>query len=194
MNGGARLLLAALGCLAGACGAKSIGSLAGDGSTTPDDAAPAQIDATCVSEATCLELNSEYARALSDARRCGAGAAGTCQLSVPATLRCGGSCPTIVNERGELDRVRDRWRQAGCDACFAGAACPVCVPSVAPMCTPAGSVTSQPGQGYCEDSGIRTCPPGLATGSPCATPIDYCLGGGHNACTCGSTGTTWTCS
>jgi hypothetical protein len=63
------------------------------------------------------------------------------------------------------------------------------------MCTPGASVTSGPGAGSCEDTANpRACPPGLGTGSPCALPTDYCLGGGHVACTCAPNSPTWTCS
>jgi len=185
------LVILALGSLAvGPCGDRSIGALGGDGAAVPGDAAPG--DGGCPADA-CLALGNEYTRAVASAKSCTLGAAGACQVTAPASLRCGGVCPTVVNDRGALDEIRDRWRQAGCDGCFAGAPCPVCTAPVAPMCTPTASVTGQTGNASCEDTGVRTCPAGLETGSPCVAP-DACMGGSHTVCVCSSTGSAWACS
>jgi hypothetical protein len=182
-------LVALVSAGVGPCDDRTIGALAADGASDSPGSAP------CLSVESCRALALQYGQAVSQGRSCTLGADHACSISVPGTLRCGGTCPTFVGDAAALEPLRMRWRADGCDRCFAAEPCPPCIDPGAPTCTPGAGVTSGSTQGSCEDTvNPRICPPGLATGAPCALPVDHCIGGGHAACLCTAGSPTWSCS
>lgn len=61
----------------------------------------------------CIDLNSQYAKALANAKLCPAASA-TCAKKVESGLICG--CPTYVSNSWALDAITDVWQEAGCAA------------------------------------------------------------------------------
>jgi hypothetical protein len=83
---------------------------------------------------TCAELQTAYAKAMVDARKCIAALAVLqCTQQVTSALACG--CPTFVNDKTELDKIKAQWDAAACGAAILcpAIACPApgmatCVP------------------------------------------------------------------
>jgi hypothetical protein len=64
--------------------------------------------------ATCAELVSDYAAAMTPARACTPGATGQCQVLVSTTLSSCTGCSTYVNEATTLNKIRTQWTNQGC--------------------------------------------------------------------------------
>jgi hypothetical protein len=84
---------------------------------------------------SCTEIQTAYAKAISNARMCSLASSATqCTHLVPGALSCG--CPVWVNDTTELDRIKAQWDAAGCTpgivcpalACLSAGTHAVCVP------------------------------------------------------------------
>jgi hypothetical protein len=145
--------------------------------------------------AGCAQIRSQYADAVLRAQRCTVGAANACSMKAPGLLGCG-SCMVWVNDTNELAPLLAQWAAMTCDRCFFGGPggenrCHAtgCPNLDFPLCAAAGA------GGSCTNRAKdRTCRPGVMSGMACLPDDDYCLGGGHNVCTCQPMTRVWSCA
>ena len=64
---------------------------------------------------SCADLESDYAKALTDAENCTADAQDQCQQLIDTSLSCPG-CKTYVNDTTEPDAIAAAWNAANCGA------------------------------------------------------------------------------
>ncbi len=82
---------------------------------------------------SCSELETEYSKAVAEARMCNPEASGQCQQKVSTSLACPG-CQIVVNSTTNPDAIRMQWMKQGCTP---GIVCPAifCVAPGAGICT-----------------------------------------------------------
>jgi hypothetical protein len=82
---------------------------------------------------SCSELETEYSKAVADARTCNPEVSGQCQQKVNSGLSCPG-CQIAVNSTTRPDAIRMQWTKQGCTP---GIVCPaiICVAPGAGICT-----------------------------------------------------------
>jgi hypothetical protein len=111
------------------------------------DAAPAPMmaDAGALEE-ICKSVDEQFRKALLDARWCVPDAPNQCGKRVVAGLGCPG-CGTYVNSTVQLDQIRTRWNELGCQSLVKFCPPVACFDVVAGLC-----VQVNPGSGgICRD-------------------------------------------